>query len=415
VLAFGFLAALVAGCGGGSVSAPGASPGATATPLTTTQVAVVPATAGTLGVGSAGGYTAAFAISAGAPAGITLSSTATTTAPAGAPAILSTARKAQAATTAIAPFLVVTATFSANVPAGIIGSDLISTAGAFAATLEYFVQISDLTRGSSGTPLTVGPVVPNVSGSLVFSNGTPAPALTAGHAYLLQFYTIPIPTPSPSPSASATATASATPTATASASAGPTASPTPSASPPASVSPTAAPSPLSTYAFSGPTVSGAAVSPPTQPAAITVPASGTYGTYGVSANIAFGSASTTAPFALTVAIGSQTQNDISPPASYPFYTGTAATPLFYIQVTSSAAVTFPKTPAITLTANSFVSSNTCSLFIYVNQGAGFAWSLVPGASGTISGNTVVIPSVALPNGLTENFAPNGSTPAFIGC
>jgi hypothetical protein len=158
------------------------------------------------------------------------------------------------------------------------------------------------------------------------------------------------------------------------------------------------------------------VTPPAAPSALTVPSSGTYGTYSISVTTAFGTETTTVPFALTLALGSVGAGDISPSASYPFYTGSAATPLYYAQVTATAPVTFLQTPQITVTAASFPSGNTCSLFLYTNNtGTGYTWNQVPGASGTAIGTTVTIPSVALPSGQTVNVQAGSATPVFVGC
>jgi hypothetical protein len=372
----------------------------------------IPAAGGTIALPAMGGVAPSFTILAGAAAGTTGIFADGATAPASAPAPSSTVRRGAAL--GVTPFLYITATFSTNVPGGVVADEVLELSNTFSQTAGYLCELDDITS-SPGTKLaTYGPATPaGTTSKVTIANGvtgSAGPALIASHTYLFQFYVQPAASPSPSP----TASPSPSPSASASASASPTVSPSPSPSPVASATPTPGPSPLGTYMFSGPTVTGATVTPPTAPAPLVVPATGTYGTYGVSMSIVFGSASTTAPFALTAALGSQSRNDISP-STYPFYTGTAATPLFYIQVTSSAPVTFPMTPAVTLTAMSYVGGNMCSLFIYTNTTGGYVWTAVPGATGTINGSTVVIPSVTLPSGLIENFSPGGSTPAFIGC
>jgi hypothetical protein len=157
------------------------------------------------------------------------------------------------------------------------------------------------------------------------------------------------------------------------------------------------------------------VTPPTLPGALVVPASGGYGTYNAHATIQFGSETTTAPFAVGIALGS-TSADISPSGSFPFYTGNAATPLFYALVTSTAAVSFSQTPTITVTTTSFPSSNTCYLYVYANNsGTGFTWVTFPGASGTVSGSTVTIPPITPPVGATVDLIPGKTQLIFVGC
>jgi hypothetical protein len=274
-----FLAvAAIAGCAGGSTAGP--TPSVTASPgSSNTTLVAIPGTAGTVALTAVSGITPGFAIGSGAPAGLTASTTVSASAPSGAPT-LSVARKTQSATSPITPFLYVTASFSANVPSGVILSELLALSSSLPANADYYCAITDLTAASQTT--TFGPVVP-VNGIVTISNGTAAntPAFTSGHTYLFEFYELPIPTNSPTPSPSPTATSS---------------SPTPSPSPTAtSSSPTPSPSPTQTsagtatappvFTFTGPSATSASVTPPNAPAAIVVPASGTYGTHAAQVSI----------------------------------------------------------------------------------------------------------------------------------
>ena len=287
---------------------------------------------------------------------------------------------------------------------------MLTLAGSLPATAPHYCEIDDLTAGSTGKVATYGPGRLS-NGTLTISNSS-TPVLLAGHTYLFQFYYLtggPSPTPTATAHATASPTATATATSTALATATPTATPAPTASPTAAptASPTASPVPQPLYTFSGPSVSTGTITPPTQPA-VTVPASGVYGTYGASVSFAWGAETTTAPFILTTSLGSQGAGDIHP-TSYPFYTGGVVTPMFYIQVASSASVAFTKTPAVTVTANSFPGAN-CSLWVYQNNGGGFTWILVAGPVFP-GGNVASIPAVTTSVGIN----PGTATPLFVGC
>jgi hypothetical protein len=410
-----FLAAtMVAGCTGGSTGvAPTAQASASASPgSSNTQLVAIPGAAGTVALQAVAGITPGFAIGSGAPAGLTMNATGSVTAPANAPAPTSIVRKSAAAVS-VAPFLYVTATFSANVPAGVIASELLQLSSSLPAGNQYFCEIDDITPGSATKIATFGPVLPS-GGFVTIVNGTAAnaPSFTAGHTYLFQFYDLPVssatPSPSPSPSASATASASPSPSPTGTGTSSPTTSP----------SPQGTVTPVPAFNFTGPTASSVTVTPPTIPGAILVPATGAagYGTYGAHVSIQLGAATTSAPYSITVALGS-TANDISPAGSFPFYTGSQATPLFYAQFTTSALVSFSQTPQVTVNVNSFGSTNTCSLFIYAspNSATPFAWTQVPGTSVNVTGTSLTIPSAAGPPGETIDFTPGKTQLAFIGC
>lgn len=404
-----FLAATIAaGCGGGSgpspLAAPAASPGSSISSLV-----AVPGTAGTLSLPAVAGITPAFGLNSGAPVGLTMTATVSTVAPAGAlPA--SNARRPAAATsptpapTAVPiPFLFMSVTFSANVPAGVVASEILTygsngTPNGALTSVNGVVtcQIDDL----SANPATViGTIQGVVSGATAtFINGTSGgPALIAGHNYLFQFYIQPASGPTPTPSPSPTATGSSAPT------------PSPTAT--ASGTATAPPQ----FTLSGASATTASVTPPTAPAPLVVPASGPgYGTYSATATFQFGAATTTAAYTMTASLGS-TSADISPAAQFPFYTGSAATPLFYAQLTPSVAVAYSQTPAINVTVSSFGSHNSCSLYIYTNTGgATYVWVQVPGTTVNVSGTTVAIPAAA-PIGSAVNLLPNQANLAFVGC
>jgi hypothetical protein len=399
-----FLAATIAaGCGGGSGPSPLAPNSAVSPGSSVSTIVGVPGTAGTLSLPAVAGITPAFALNSGAPAGLSVTTTVSTVAPAGAlPA--SNARRAAAAaspsptpTALPSPFLFMTATFSANVPAGVVASEILTFASPGVAVSPNGVvtcQIDDL---STNPVALLGTIAGVVSGSTAtFTNGQTGPALTGGHTYLFQFYiqpntvTVPTPTPSPSPTGSG--------------------GPSPSPSPTSSRSATAPP----LYTLTGATATTASVTPPTAPGPLTVPASGTYGTYSAQVTFQFGAASSSAAYTMTAALGS-TANDISPANTFPFYTGSAAVPLFYAELTPSAAVVFPQTPAINVTVSSFGSRNSCSLYVYSNTtgNTGYQWVQVPQTTVNVTGNTVSIPSVA-PIG-TLNLLPNQANLAFVGC
>lgn len=408
---------IVAGCAGNitggpppsAVASSSASPGSG-----NTSLIAIPGTAGTVALPAVGGTTAGFTFNGGAPAGLTMSAAASASAPANAPVPASVARTSAAskkpASTTNPSFFYVTATFSAAVPAGLIASELLAAQVGGAITGingSFYCDLDDLTSPGS-LHVTFGPGTESSNGVLTIPNGTNAPALVAGHAYLFQFYVVG-PTPTPSATATATATATASPTAAPTA----TATATSSAAPTATPSPQGSATPVPAYTFSGPSASTATVTPPTLPAALVVP--GNYGTYGAHVTVTFGSETTTAPFSLGLALGS-TANDISPSGTFPYYTGSAATPLFYALITTTAAVSFAQTPAVTVTANSFGSSNFCSLYVYANNGGtGFQWQTFPGAGANVAGSTVTIPAVTPPAGITVDLTPGKTQLVFVGC
>jgi len=393
---------IVAGCSGGSTPAPPSAQPTTAPGTTTTSLLAVPGTAGTLALPAIGGLAPSFAIGSGAPGGLTLTAIESLSAPSHAPVIVASAVRKTAAT-AVTPFLFIQATFSAGVPAGVVASEAVALAITLPQNADYYCEIDDITGGTASPVGTIGPVLPS-NGTVTFSNGSGG-SLAAAHTYLFQFYELPIPAPTPTPSATPTATPTPTPTATPSGSLSPTPSPTP----------TAPATPVPAFTFSGPSASAPSVIPPAAPAAIVVPATSAYGTYGAQATITWGASSGSSAFVLSTALGSSS-SDISPFGQFPLYTGSAATPLFYMLISSTASVTFTSSPAVTVTVtHGFGSSNACGFYIYANNNSsGFSWQLVPGALANVSGNSVMIPAVSLGTN-TANILPGKTTLAFIGC
>jgi hypothetical protein len=420
-----FLAvAAIAGCAGGSTSpAPSVQPSNSPSPGPSgASLIAIPGTAGTVSLPAISFITPAFGIGVGAPAGLTMSATESFTAPSNAPVPSAFVRKAAAAastgatplSTGIAPFLYVTAKFSANVPAGVIASEILTFSSTSVLTgLNFFCEIDDITSSTANKIATFGPATATGQ-SVTISNAIPGsvgPAFQTGHTYLFQYYDLPIPGPTPTPAATPVPTPTPSPTAT------PVPTPTPSVTPTPPPTPTPTPAgtatPVPAFSFTGPAATTASVTPPTQPGLLTIP--GTYGTYNAHVTMQFGAATTSAAYTMTAALGS-TAADITPAGSFPFYTGSAATPLFYTLLTPNAPVSFAQTPVITVTATSFGSSNLCSLFIYADSGGGpFSWIQVPGAQANVAGSTVTIPAVGPPPGFTIDFFPNKTQLAFVGC
>lgn len=377
-------AAIAAGCSGGSTTAPSAP--ATSGTVNQASLIAVPGSAGTVTLPAVGGVTPAFGIAAGAPAGLTISTTESTVAP-----TASTARKADDATSS--GFLYITATFSVNVAAGIFTSEMLTLSSSLPQNVGYSCTITDITGATPTTVGAYGPVVPS-NGSVTIPNGTSSPAFTAGHTYVFAFSYSALASPTPSPSAGPTSSGAA-----------------PSPTPTATASGTATAPPL--FSLSGATATAGPVTPPAAPGPLVLPASGGYGTYGAHVTLQFGSETASAPFVLSAGLGS-TANDINPAGSFPFYTG--ATPLFYLALSSTATVTFAQTPAVTVTVSSLPNSNSCSLYIYANTGgSAYQWVQVPGTIVNASGSTVTIPAANPPSGVTLNLAPNQTQLGFVGC
>jgi len=109
------------------------------------------------------------------------------------------------------------------------------------------------------------------------------------------------------------------------------------------------------------------------------------------------------------------------PNTVPVDNATAGyTPVIYM----SAANPGPQTistgaavPSVAATKSTgFGSFTSCNLDLYVNTGGGNrTWNALPGATATISGNTVSIPSTNLPAGSTVDFQPGNQGVLAIAC
>jgi hypothetical protein len=105
-------------------------------------------------------------------------------------------------------------------------------------------------------------------------------------------------------------------------------------------------------------------------------------------------------------------SQISPSASFPFYTSTG-TPVIYFQASATPAASFAQTPGITLSGIAGSFPTGCIFFGYVaNGGSAPAWTQIAPASGAthLSGSSVTIAPVTLGGGSTVDLTP---TP-FIG-
>ena len=175
-------------------------------------------------------------------------------------------------------------------------------------------------------------------------------------------------------------------TAKPSSSASPTAEPSSSASPTAS--PSAAPTPE--YAFPSPQATM-----PSSVGSVTV----SQPPVTVSAN--FGAA--TAGSGTILVNFSLSTSDVSP-ATLPADNATSGyAALIYgsfYNPTSSAISFGTQTPAITVTDTSgFGSATTCELDVYSNgSGTGYSWATIPGATGTVSGESVSLARAAVTGG-----------------
>jgi hypothetical protein len=252
------VAFVVAGCNGGGSTAP-APPKTTAptptpspAPVSTTQA--IPTNGGTITLPTTGGYSASFAVAAGAPSG-TVTSTETTVAPSNAPAPSSALRR-PAAVVGQGALFYVTLQFSVSVPVSYF------TGGTFtvpivASGVSYEIEIDDITATPATVLGDIGPLTFSGTTGTWVSGGGGGQTLLAGHTYLFQlFEESPAPSPTPTPAATATPSGTATPTPTASPTTHPTATPT--ASPTAT--PNSSPTPLG-VTFTGGT-SGAQTSNP---------------------------------------------------------------------------------------------------------------------------------------------------------
>jgi len=191
ILAFSLTA-----CGGSSgTSVPTAAvtptPVATSAPVTSSST-VVPTSAGTIALPAASGIGASLSIAAGAPAGVTLTATSSTTPPANVPAPSSIARTTKSVTGAAA-FLYEKLQVSASLPMTFVTAETVTPATAPVAGTGFFVEVDDVTATPASKVLSVGPGAISAS-SVTISNavtgtgGAVTPAFLPGHTYVMQFY-----------------------------------------------------------------------------------------------------------------------------------------------------------------------------------------------------------------------------------
>jgi hypothetical protein len=376
---------VVAGCGGGSVnSTPVTQP--TTTPAPTVQS--IPTGGGALTVNSTGSSVATVAIAPGAPAGVSLTATSSSTF-SNPPAISSLARTAAAkpgrspqdGITGAVPFFFVTFSVSANLPSQFVSGETVSL-GTNPPTATYGVAFDDITSTPFTELGTAGPgVVSTTAGTVTFTNGTSAnsPVLQAGHTYLIQFFYVPAGTPTPSPTPTGAAP-TATPT-----SAAPTATPT-GAAPTATPTSGSSAIPLPAYTFSGGSnTTGCTTSQ------CSVPISITDTNFNLSFQATVPAPSVGTEVTASVAGGSP---EISPTQGFPLYTGTGLAKM-YFQLTASPTASFATTPTIVLSGTGLSTSAACIFYGYINNGSGFAWTPVSPQTGaaTVTNNSVTLPPV----------------------
>jgi hypothetical protein len=375
---------IVASCGGGSVNT---TPVASATSAPVTQS--VPTGGGALTVASSTTQVATFTFAAGAPSNVSLSATSSTTAPASAPVPSSVKRAADAVTGAV-PFFYVTFSVSANLSTQFISAQSVSLTGSDPATASYFVEFDDITAAPATKLGTTGPVTA-ANGIATFLSGGQASGsqtLSAGHTYLAQFYFVPA-AAGPSPSASPSTAPSSNPSA----------SPSPS--------PSATATTAGGFTFSGGSDNTGSASnctttfceplaPPGPPFATTV---------------TFGNASGPVELFVALASGVNPSSQISPSASFPYFTGTG-TVEEYLQLSGSTNVTFAQTPSVTVHGLTAVTG--CTFYTFTS---GSIWAQVspPTGSASVLSGSVTMPMAA---GVGGNGVPNsnpvnvGPTPAY---
>ena len=243
------LAAGVAACNSGSST----TPAATAPTSQSTSVAVP--TSGTASLPAAGTESATITFS-GAPSGVTLQVTDSTTAPSGAPAP-SFVRRGTMAVSGATPFFYIDFTVGGtSLPSSDITQLTVTTPSSAPSGAVYCVEFDSM----GSTPAKLGSVQGTAANGVVtFTTGSGGtgtgycgssinnnnPTLAAGSTYLVQFYYIPasdLPTSTPSSSSSSTPSPSASPSSSSSS----TPSPSPSGTCTSECS-----SPLPLYGFSG--------------------------------------------------------------------------------------------------------------------------------------------------------------------
>jgi trimeric autotransporter adhesin len=157
----------------------------------------IPTAGGSVNLPSAGGYSAALQIASGAPSGVTITATASTTAPASASVVARGSLRTQVQANAV-PILYETLTVSADVAAQYFLSETFSTSTApSAAGGLYYVSIVDVTTGTSlgdfsaanpgGTTGTV-----TVHDTFFTITGAPVISFNPGDSYVFEFYYVPL-------------------------------------------------------------------------------------------------------------------------------------------------------------------------------------------------------------------------------
>jgi hypothetical protein len=379
---------LVASCGGGS--SVNTTPVATATSAPTVQS--IPVSGGSLTLASSTSQVATLGFTAGAPAGIQLTASSSNTAPASAPVVTSLKRTPQSGPIAGAvPFFYVTFSVSANFSTQFLSSETVTLGPSNPTTATYGVEFVDM---STTPPTALGDAGPATIGGLIatFVNGANAnsPTLTAGHTYLMMFFYIPAGTATPSPGPSSTASSSP--------------SGSPSSSPSGSPSPSPSGSPSFTFSGSSPDPTGCSSSQ------CAVPLMFTDGPLMLQAT--FNSPTVTTTLNGNVATGA---SQISPSASFPFYTA-SGTVLLYFQASATPAASFPMTPGITLSGITASYPTGCIFYGYVAMGGSTpAWTQIAPSSGAthVSGGSVTIAPLTLGGGSTVDLSPTPFTGAIV--
>jgi hypothetical protein len=172
--------------------------GSTAPKVSTPQGTIsIPTAGGTVDLPSAGGYSAALQIASGAPSGVTITATASTTAPASASVVSRSVVRKQVQSDAV-PVLYETLTVSADIAAQYFLSQTFSTSSApSAAGGLYYVSIVDATTGTSlgdFSAASPGGVTGTVTVQDTYYTVTGAPVISfnPGDSYVFEFYYLPL-------------------------------------------------------------------------------------------------------------------------------------------------------------------------------------------------------------------------------
>jgi trimeric autotransporter adhesin len=164
---------------------------------TSTGPISVPTTGGTVNLPSAGGYSPTLQIASGAPSGVTITATASTSAPASASVASRRVVHVRDQATAV-PILYETLSVSATIAASYFLSEQFTSSSApSAAGALYYVSIVDVTTGTSlGDFSEQNPG--GVTGSVTVHNdfytetGSPTISFNPGDSYVFEFYYLPL-------------------------------------------------------------------------------------------------------------------------------------------------------------------------------------------------------------------------------